>query len=103
MRAQISPDGTSLIAAATKITDPGKEYEEYEESLVRISLPAGRVTGVLYRTTIVTNVMVVPRFPLQGDSSGTYWLVQVGNNLGWVSDGQFHRLQPYGSILAAVW
>jgi hypothetical protein len=57
----------------------------------------------LYRTTDFTQVMNVPSLTLSGDSSGTYWLVQKGGSLGWVSDGQFHRLQPYGTTQEAAW
>jgi hypothetical protein len=99
--ALINEDGTSLIASATKIVRPGGD--EYDMSIERISLPAGRVTSVLFRTTIFTSVMGVPSLVLSGDSSATYWLVQVGKNLGWVSEGQFHPLQPYGTIQGVAW
>jgi hypothetical protein len=100
--AQLSPDGTSLVASATKIVRLGGD--EYAMSLERISLPDGRVSDVLFHTTIFSQVTGgVPALQLTGDSSATYWLVQVGKNLGWVSDGQFHLLQPYGTIRGAAW
>jgi hypothetical protein len=99
--ALINQDGTSLIASATKIVRPGGD--EYDMSMERISLPAGQVTSVLFRTTIFTNVMGVPWMRLSGDSSATYWLEQVGKNLGWISDGQFHPLQPFGSTTGVAW
>jgi len=37
------------------------------------------------------------------DTSGTYWIVQQGSSLGWVSDGQFHRMQPFGTVQQAAW
>jgi hypothetical protein len=98
--AVISPDGTSLIASVTKTIRPGNEYDM---SIDRLSPQTGQVTGVLYRTTALTRVMGVPSLTLSGDSSGTYWLVQEGGSLGWSSDGQFHWLQPYGTIQEVAW
>jgi hypothetical protein len=45
----------------------------------------------------------VPALPLWGDGSGKYWLVCADTRLGWVSEGQFHPLQPLGSVYAAAW
>jgi hypothetical protein len=101
--ALISPDGTSLIASASKYSGGLSDHETFDTSLVRISLPAGRVTGVLFRTTTTTSTDGVARLPLWPDTSGTYWIVQRGSSLGWVSDGQFHRMQPFGTVQQAAW
>jgi len=98
--AWISPDGRYLVAAATAgAIGPGA----YRLVLERIALPAGRVAAVLFSTTIVSRVNGIPALPLWGDGSGKYWLVYAGTRLGWVSDGQFHPLQPLGSVYAAAW
>jgi hypothetical protein len=101
--ALISPDGTSLIASTSKYSGGLSDHETFDTSLVRISLPADRVTGVLFRTTMMSPTNGVASPPLWPDSSGTYWIVQQGSSLGWVSDGQFHRMQPFGTVQQAAW
>jgi hypothetical protein len=101
--ALISPDGTSLVASTSKYSGGGSDHETFDTSLVRISLPAGRVTGVLFRTTMLSPGNGVARLPLWPDSSGRYWIVKRGSSLGWVSDGQFHRMQPFGTVQQAAW
>jgi hypothetical protein len=99
--AWISPDGTSLNAEALggAAAAPGG----VAFSLERIALPAGRVTSVLFRTTAMSTGVGIPEPPAWGDSSGTYWIVEEGTSLGWVSDGRFHRMQPSGTVQAVAW
>jgi hypothetical protein len=101
--ALISPDGTSLIASTSKYTGGLSDHETFDTSLVRISLPADRVTGALFRTTMMSPTNGVAGVALWPDTSGTYWIVQQGSSLGWVSDGQFHRMQPFGTVQQAAW
>jgi len=103
--ALVSPDGTSLIGSTSKYTGHFSRQQgpTYDESLVRISLPDDRVTGVLFRATTSTKMNGIPWIPLWSDSSGTYWIVQEGTSLGWVSDGKFHRMQPIGRVVLAAW
>jgi hypothetical protein len=99
--AWISPDGTSLTAGAlggSAATPRGVAF-----SLERLALPAGRVTTVLFRTTVMGTGVGIPEPPAWGDSSGTYWIVEEGTSLGWVSNGRFHRMQPSGALQAAAW
>jgi hypothetical protein len=99
--AWISPDGTSLNAEALggAAAAPGG----VAFSLERIALPAGRVTSVFFRTTAMSTGVGIPEPPAWGDSSGTYWIVEEGTSLGWVSDGRFHRIQPSGTVQAVAW
>lgn len=103
--ALISPDGTSLIGSTSTYTGHLSRQQglTYDESLVRISLPDDRITGVLFRVSTSTKMLGIPWLPLWSDSSGTYWIVQDGTSLGWVSDGTFHRMQAIGRVFLAAW
>jgi len=99
--AWISPDGTSLTAEA--LGGAGARPGGLAFSLESIALPSGRVTTVLFRTTVLSTGVGIPEPPAWGDSSGTYWIVSEGTSLGWVTHGQFHRIQPLGTVQAAAW
>lgn len=98
--AWISPDGTGLAAEALSGANAPNALAL---TLERLTLPAGRVTTVLFRTTVMGTGVGIPEPSAWGDSSGTYWLVYVGTHLGWVRQGQFHSLQLAGSSEAATW
>jgi hypothetical protein len=98
--AWISPDGTSLTAEALS---GAKVPDWIQLTLERLALPAGRVTTVLFRTTVMGTGVGIPEPPAWVDSSGIYWIVEEGTSLGWVSDGRFHRMQPSGTVQAASW
>jgi hypothetical protein len=66
-------------------------------------LPAGRVTAVLFRAKTPKTAAGIWEGPAWTDSSGTYWLLAAGNQLGWVRQGQFHPLQPASSVTDAAW
>jgi hypothetical protein len=93
--AWLSPAGTSLTAEALGVT----------VDLERLALPSGRVTDVLFRTKDKVTGAGIWTPPAWPDSSGTYWLVLANaeTDLGWVSQGQFHPLQPVGSAEGVAW
>jgi hypothetical protein len=97
--AWISPDGKSLLAEAFGAATgyPGTFVLEH------LSWPAGRVTAVLFRAKTPKVSAGIWEGPAWTDSSGTYWLLAVGNQLGWVRQGQFHPLQPASSVADAAW
>jgi len=96
--AWIRPDGKALLAEAFGGANaPGTFMLEH------LSLPAGRVTTVLFRAKTVSTGVGIWEMPAWTDSSGTYWLLFVGNQLGWVRQGQFHPLQPASSVEVAAW
>jgi len=98
--AWISPDGTGLMAEALGgASVPGG----FGFTLERLTLPAGRVNSVVFRTTVMGTGAGIPEPPAWTDSTGTYWLVYAGTKLGWVRQGQFHPLQSASSTEAAAW
>jgi hypothetical protein len=102
----VSSDGSSLIAAVVKPDDHASAAQgiRYDDSLLRISVATDQATGILFQTTILSHEFGgVPGMSASADSSGTYWIVKEDNNLGWVSDGLFHRLQSLGTVVTAAW
>ena len=97
--AWISPDGKSLLAEAFGAATgyPGTFVLEH------LSLPAGRVTAVLFRANTPKASAGIVEPAAWTDSSGTYWLLTVGNEFGWVRQGQFHPLEPASSVADAAW
>jgi hypothetical protein len=96
--AWISPDGTSLLAEALSASSKPLALEH-------LSLPAGRVTSVLFRTTVPNTGAGIWEPPAYLDGSDTYWLVcaNAETELGWVRQGQFHPLQSLRTVEQAAW
>ncbi len=95
--AWISPDGKALLAEAFGGANaPGTFVLEH------LSLPAGRVTAVLFRAKTPKTAAGIWEGPAWTDSLGTYWLLAAGNQFGWVRQGQFHPLQPASSVADAA-
>jgi hypothetical protein len=97
--AWINPAGTALLAEAF---GPARGYPG-TFALENLSLPAGRVTAVLFRADTPKVSAGLWEGAAWTDSSGTYWLLAVGNQFGWVRQGQFHPLQPASSVADAAW
>jgi hypothetical protein len=96
--AWIDPDGKTLLAEAFGGANaPGTFVLEH------LSLPAGRVTAVLFGAKTPKTAAGIWEGPAWTDSSGTYWLLAAGHQFGWVRQGQFHPLQPASSVIDAAW
>jgi hypothetical protein len=96
--AWINPAGTALLAEAFGGADAPGTF-----ALEHLSLPAGRVTAVLFRAKTPKTAAGIWEGPAWTDSSGTYWLLDAGTQFGWVRQGHFHPLQPATSVADAAW
>ncbi len=96
--AWINPDGKALLAEAFGGANAPGTF-----ALEHLSLPAGRVTAVVFRAKTPKTAAGIWEGPAWTDSSGTYWLLTAGNKFGWVRQGDFHPLQPGSTVAAAAW
>jgi hypothetical protein len=87
--ALISPDGKSLIAAATQQTTNG-----YRTALLRIALPSGRYR-VLYESPSQTNSTST----FTQDGSGQHVILVSSSQAGWIRAGNLVLLTAPGSAL----
>ena len=102
---QVSPDGSTLIATATRSAGviSAKGMGTWDLELERISLATGRVESTILATTYSTVQMSPPWIDFWPDGSGQQLLVQAGTQFGWIQNGRLVRLPYPGNQAMIAW
>jgi len=105
-QALISPDGSTLTAVARQILPRSAGQPatpaSYRQWVVRLSAATGQPAGILFGS-VHAGAGLAP--VLSADGQGEHWMLESGQQFGWISGGKLVPLPPKAStpLLAAGW